>query len=199
MGDIRALSPTAPTRVQRRGRVRRIFHFMRNCLAVIGLLFIIFHACFELSEILSPSMAPTLVGMEVGQQNDWVISEKLSYWFRSPRRFEIVRFRNNDGTDVMKRVAALPGERISLNDELFISINGQSLARPRGLEFLQYYGFAKLHQGKQCDCGPSGYFVLGDHARDSQDSRYEGPVERERIRARAWLIVWPPQRIGFVR
>ena len=47
------------------------------------------------------------------------------------------------------------------------------------------------------ECG-DGYFVLGDDTRDSQDSRFEGPVERRRIVGRVWLRIWPPRRIGWV-
>jgi len=42
------------------------------------------------------------------------------------------------------------------------------------------------------------YHVLGDDTRDSQDSRFDGPIPTDQIKARAWLIVWPFSRIGFV-
>ena len=47
-------------------------------------------------------------------------------------------------------------------------------------------------------CG-SGYYVLGDDLKDSDDSRFNGPVPADRIMGRAWLIVWPMKRLGWVR
>jgi hypothetical protein len=40
--------------------------------------------------------------------------------------------------------------------------------------------------------------VLGDDSKDSQDSRWEKPVTRDAIVGRAWLVVWPLKRFGFV-
>ena len=42
-------------------------------------------------------------------------------------------------------------------------------------------------------------YVLGDDSKDSADSRYDGPVPPDIVRGRVWLIVWPPERISFVR
>jgi signal peptidase I len=181
----------------RPSRVRRVFRFARNCLAVIGALFVVYHSCFELSEMLSPSMSPTLRGAEKGTDNDWILTERISYWFRNPRRFEVVRFRNNDGIDVMKRVGGLPGEHVSSRDN-WLLIGGQPIARPAELAFLKYYPYGRFFKGDGSTNGPDAYFVLGDDSMDSQDSRYDGAVERSRLRGRAWLRVWPPVRIGFI-
>jgi type IV secretory pathway protease TraF len=54
-----------------------------------------------------------------------------------------------------------------------------------------------LTGGRSAECG-RGYYVLGDYTKDSNDSRYEGPVSPERIIGRPWLRVWPPGRMGFV-
>ena len=43
-----------------------------------------------------------------------------------------------------------------------------------------------------------GWYVLGDDSRDSEDSRYEGAIPRASVTGRAWLVVWPWRRIGFV-
>jgi len=172
-----------------------VLRFARSLLAAIGLAFILFHLCFSLSVVVSGSMAPTLKGNGV-PGSDWVVSEKISYWFRHPRRWEVVQFRNNEGFVVAKRVAGLPGEMISLDDKKLV-IDNKVMPPPESLGFLQYYAFANLNRGRQDSC-EGGYYVLGDDSRDSSDSRYDGPIAPERIRGRAWLIVWPPSRIGFV-
>jgi signal peptidase I len=187
------LANTAPNTMRRilRGAYRRL----RAALALVGLLTIIYFTCFDLSTVLSPSMQPTLRGSSDG--GDWVLAEKISYWFRKPRRFEVVRFYNNDGIQVMKRVGGLPAETIRLVDGKIIA-NGQAVDVPLSLSFLHYYAYGPLlYNGKAASCG-EGYIVLGDDSRDSQDSRYDGPLAPKRIRGRAWLIVWPPSRFGFV-
>ena len=144
---------------------------------------------------MSSSMAPTLQG-DGGRGSDWVLCESISYWFRPPRRWEVVWFRNVDGFLVAKRVVGLPGEEVSLRDQQVL-INGSPLPFPPSLAFLRYYAWGDLYNGKSVDCA-KGYFVFGDDSKDSADSRFDGPVDVEEIRGRAWLIVWPPSRIGFV-
>jgi signal peptidase I len=43
---------------------------------------------------------------------------------------------------------------------------------------------------------PGQYYVLGDNRRNSDDSRYNGPVKEDEIRGRAVMIFFPPGRFG---
>jgi signal peptidase I len=97
----------------------------------------------------------------------------------------------------MKRVVGLPGETVALRDTATILINGRPIDRPASLQSLKYYSFGAFQAGRTAECG-SGYFVLGDDSKDSQDSRYTGPLDLHQIKGRAWLRVWPLSRIGFV-
>jgi signal peptidase I len=164
-------------------------------LAIAGLLFIIYHLGFDLSQMGSPSMSPTLRGTDA-RDGDWVLMEKVSRWLRRPRRWEVVAFRDLDGLQVMKRVVGLPGEAVALHDGWPV-INGEPVPPPGPLHFLNYYEYGRLRDGRAASCA-DGYFVLGDDSKDSQDSRFDGPLQPERIIGRPWLIVWPPARIGFV-
>jgi signal peptidase I len=163
--------------------------------AAIGVAFVLYSLCFDLSVMISGSMSPTLQGTS-SENGDYVLTEKLSYWFRHPRRWEVVTFRNSEGLQVMKRVAGLPGETVSLTNYQVL-IDGSPIERPAGLAFLTYYPLGNLSRGEAAPCG-EGYYVLGDDSRDSQDSRFEGPVNPQRIRGRAWLIVWPLSRVRFI-
>ncbi len=182
-------------RVQGKRLLRRVFCFARNVLALVGFLFIIKQVFFNLSVVVSGSMMPTLQG-DGGPNSDWVLSEKVSYLFRKPKRWEVVWFHNPDGFLVAKRIVGLPGETISLEDfELFI--NGNKIQIPEELNFLKYYSYGNLSRGSKVNCG-AAYYVLGDDSRDSADSRYDGTVAEEQLLGRAWLIIWPSDRLGLV-
>ncbi len=180
------------------GIIGKLFRFFRNVFAVIGLMYVVYSFCFDLSVITSDSMKPTLQGTWDTQQ-DYVLTEKVSYCFRDPHRWEIVKYPLKDeiGTIVMKRVVGLIGETVSI-EEHWACINGKPVERPAHLDFLKYYGVGSLHNGKQVLC-ENGYFTFGDDNIDSYDSRFTGLVKKKDIEGRAWLIIWPPSRIGFVR
>jgi signal peptidase I len=47
---------------------------------------------------------------------------------------------------------------------------------------------------------PQGHlFVLGDNRGNSEDSRYFGFVPVQNVLGKAFLIYWPPGRIGIIR
>jgi signal peptidase I len=179
-----------------RQRLRWLGRQVEHCLALTGLGTLIYFACFDVSRIVSPSMAPTLLGEEDGK-GDLVLTERPSYWFRQPRRWEIITFHKSDGTQIMKRVIGLPGEQVQMLRGGRILINGSELAIPEKLGFLKYFPFGNLTEGKPVPCD-DGYYVLGDFSRDSDDSRFNGPVSPKSLVGRAWLILAPGGRRGFV-
>lgn len=191
------MSPAAGKWRPRRGWLRWLLRQLEHALALVGLGTIVYCTCFDLSRVVTPSMSPTLQG------NDWrggdlVLTERVSYWFRRPRRWEVMTLRNRNGMQVMKRVVGLPGERVQMLAGGEIVIDGQAIARPPQLDQLDYFPFGNLTSDKPpVECG-AGYFVLGDFSRDSDDSRFNGPVETDQLMGRAWLILAPAGRRGFV-
>lgn len=185
----------AATSTPRRSWWRRLLRWAERVLAGFGGLTLIYLCFFDVTAIVSESMKPTLVGTPTTQR-DYVLSERITYWFRAPRRWEIVGFTNPDGIHVMKRVAAFPGETIAVRAGKPL-INGEPIDRPAAIASRIYYPFGKLRGGKPYTC-ESGYFVLGDDSRDSYDSRYTGELARDDVDGRAVLIVWPPNRMGWI-
>ena len=175
---------------------RRAFRLVERTFAIVGLLCVIYLGCFNLSVISSGSMAPTLRGDSL-YHGDTVLTERVSFWFRNPHRWEVVLFHDEFGVQVMKRVVGLPGETVALKDVNTMLINGRPVPFPQSLQGQKYYSFGFLANGAAAGCD-DGYFVLGDDSRDSQDSRFTGPLKRDRIKGRAWLRVWPPSRMGFI-
>jgi signal peptidase I len=179
------------------GWAKKLFRLTERTFAIIGILFIIYHTCFNVSAITSDSMAPTLIG-ENSDSPDIVLAERISYWFRKPRRWEIVKYHTPDilNIQVMKRIAALPGETIAIED-YWLQIDDRPIERPESLHFLKYYPFGYLHKGRSQQC-TNGYFVLGDDSKDSSDSRFDGEIPLSKLEGRAWLILWPPSRFGLL-
>ena len=182
----------------RSSRPRRILRSLARwtvrVLALIGLISVLRPLVFDLTPMASGSMSPTLQGDEHG--GDWVLAEKISYWFRDPNRGDIVEFNDHEGVQVMKRITGLPGESISIQNYR-VCIDGTELPPSPYAAKVKYYPYGNLGGGKPFAV-TGGYYVLGDDSIDSDDSRFEGTVARARVRARAFLILWPPSRIGFV-
>ncbi len=177
-------------------RVKRALRIAERYFAITGILLTLYLACFESSRMISGSMAPTLEG-DGKKDSDVVLIEKVSYWFRNPRRWELVAFTTRDHLQVMKRTVGLPGEIIQLERDGTLRVNGDPIAQPASIAGLKYLCFGNLAEGATARCG-DGFFMLGDDSADSVDSRFDGPLDRERIRGRPWLIIWPPSRIRFV-
>jgi signal peptidase I len=139
----------------------------------------------------SGSMEPTL---KIG---DRVLVNKLSYDFHGVHRGDIVVFNKppNDFSpgvkDLIKRVIGLPGETISAQGGQ-IEINNRPLHEswlPRGVT-TQNFGPVPIPKGR--------YFMMGDNRNDSADSRVFGPVSSNLFIGRAFILVWPLSRIGFL-
>ncbi len=185
-------SPTRWCRMRRWG-----FHLTINSLALYGVIALIGHACFTTSRMVSGSMSPTLQGTS-RENGDWVLTERISYCFRKPRRWEVMTINDRNGKQVMKRVTGLPRETMRILSEGQVTANDVGLTSPAYLSFLHPTPDGNTHGGKPISCG-DGYFVLGDDSTDSYDSRFRGPVKEENIVGRAWIRIRKGGEIDWVR
>ena len=191
-----SLTIVEPPAIPRRTWVRRALRWVERGFAVFGVLCLLYLLTVDISIITSTSMSPTLQGTNV-DDGDRVVTEKVTRWFRQPRRWEVIAFTRDDGVQLMKRVAGLPGETVQLSEDRRLLIDGRPVTMPPSLP-QKYLRFGNLLDGKPIACG-EGYYVLGDDLKDSDDSRFIGSVKPSRLIGRAWLIVSPWNRIGFVR
>lgn len=102
---------------------------------------------------------------------DRLLVDRTAFALREPRRWEVVVFRSPSEPRELcvKRVVGLPGETVALagGDVL---IDGKRIEIPAGLGYTLRYGDAdQLRAGWHL--GPAEYFVLGDNAEISDDSR----------------------------
>ena len=180
-----------PDEVPEPSRLQEVLSFLAYAALVFGITFLIITFVGQRTKVSGNSMYDTL------ENGDNLILEKLSYRFHEPKRFDIVVFRytHKKNTFYIKRVIGLPGETVQIVDSK-IYINGEILE--------ENYGYEPIQDAKRASqpitLGEDEYFVLGDNRNDSSDSRDPavGTVTRSQIIGKAWLRIWPLNKIGLI-
>lgn len=128
--------------------------------------------------------------------HEYLIIDELSYRFRAPERGEVIVFRypENPKEYFLKRIIALPGERVKV-DAGHLTVYNE--AHPEGVEVQEsYLDKSLLTLGeKTTTLNENQYFVLGDNRMNSYDSRRFGPIDKSAIVGRAWFRGWPISRV----
>ncbi len=152
--------------------------------------------------ISGPSMETTMF------TNNRVLVNKLAYRIGDVKRGDVVVFdratvNGNDVVhdDLIKRVIALGGETISIKS-CIVYINGTILAEP----YLPARDTEMTDPQDRCSTVdivdiviPQGeFFLMGDNRPQSFDSRMFGPITREMIVGRAFVIIWPVTQWHFL-
>lgn len=127
------------------------------------------------------------------------LARKL-FALRDVRRGDIVvfRFPEDPNTDFVKRVIGEPGDTVMIRDKQ-VFINGEKHHEPYTLHVDdQIYplepALPEPYRSRD-QFGPytvpaGQYFVMGDNRDRSNDSRFWGPVPREMIKGKAFLVYW---------
>ena len=131
--------------------------------------------------------------------NDYLIANKIDYRLHAPQRGDIVILRppTDNSKDFIKRIIALPGERLLIRDGV-VYINGHRLDEPYLPEAWTVFNNWPTNGTNGQVMGPDEYFVMGDNRNKSQDSRSFGPITRDRIDGRAWFRIWPLDHFGNI-
>lgn len=162
-------------------------------LIVLCVTFLLIHYVGQRTRVQGDSMRPTL------HDGDNLMVDKLSYRFKDPQRYDIIVFpyEHKAKTYYIKRIIGLPGERVRIDGDGTIYINGEVLHEDYGAEVMINPGRA----ASEITLGPDEYFVLGDNRNNSSDSRDPsvGNIHRNRIIGKAWVRIWPLSDFGFLR
>lgn len=162
----------------------------------------------------SVSMEPTLL------EDDRVLVSKLSYRIGDPKYGDVVVFQSatqptipqeDRGTvgnfiqsvkealglssseyDLIKRVIAVEGQTVEVKQGS-VHVDGRKLNEP----------YRKEPDSPLPDFGPKKVrkdevFVMGDNRFNSTDSRVFGPIEESLIVGRAFVLIWPIDRIDWM-
>ena len=167
-----------------------------------------------------------IIRMKVSE-GDHLLVDRLSYNFRKPKRGEIAVFSTrgtairNQNDYYVKRLTALPGERVQIGDDRHLRINGERLDASTP-HFANVYGFQpatppqdseysghvngavarKYHlypdlsprfprQSTIFTNRPDAYLFMGDNTCNSSDSRTWGMCPVQNVIGQAFIVYWP--------
>ncbi|MDP9023533.1 MAG: signal peptidase I [Actinomycetota bacterium] len=205
-------------RPRRRRRDDSVASFLRELpvlvLVAFLLAFVLRTFVVQVFYIPSSSMEPTLL------VDDRILVDKVTYRLRDPQHGEIVVFEGHqfavptedrdpvstvvrgigqlvglapaNARDYVKRVIGLPGDEIRIDDGR-VAVNGVWLPEPYAVDDPRSCEPIIVPEGK--------LFFLGDNRPNSSDSRYAtlGFVDRDAVVGKAFTVIWPPDRIRFLR
>jgi len=171
---------------------------------VVALIIAILVRVFVLQQfyISGPSMESTLF------QDNRVLVSKFSYRIHGVGRGDIVVFDRvtNNGhqvqhDDLIKRVIGLSGDVVEIKD-CVVYVNNRLLIEP----YLNSYDLAQESLEDRCRVPilaaqrvPAGeIFVMGDNRPQSYDSRMFGPISKNLIVGKAFVVLWPLSAFKFL-
>ncbi len=176
------------TKPKRSGCLRTLLSVVVAVVLVVILAFCLRTFVFQAYEIPSGSMEDTIM------TGDMVFSEKVSYYFDSPKAGDIITFDDpiEDDRILIKRVIAVEGQTVDLIDGQ-VYVDGVALdesytegkpsyplTTPAGIEISYPY---TVPEGE--------LWVMGDNRTNSSDSRYFGAVDASTVTGKAIVIYWP--------
>lgn len=101
----------------------------------------------------------------------------------------IVLDEKEDEEIIIKRIIALPGETIKIqNGKIYINDK----------EYNDEFAYGDTSDYEQVTLGENEYFILGDNRLISKDSRYFGTITEDEIIGKIVFRFWPFSKIGTV-
>lgn len=106
------------------------------------------------------------------------------------RKSIVVVSKEVEGNTIIKRIIALPGERIKCEDGV-IYINNK--------KYEEKYVFGNNTDFEEITLKKDEYFVMGDNRTVSLDSRFFGPVKAKYIEGVSDIVLFPFNKVGKVK
>jgi signal peptidase I len=166
---------------------KELFELCKSLLIAIIAATIIITFIFQTVSVDGSSMYPTL------RNNDRLIIEKVTYYFRKPQPADIIVMKNPQNTNerYIKRVIAVEGDKVAIyNNKVYI--NGNSKDEP-------YIFENSINDFNEITVPKNTVFVLGDNRNNSTDSRILGPIDLKLISGKAFIRLLPFNKSGRIR
>lgn len=132
---------------------------------------------------------------ETLHHGDIMMLNRLAYRFSNIKRGDIVVVKE-EGSKLIKRVIALPGETVEAFENKVL-INDEELLEDYLSEKVITDDFAYKAISQKKVLRDDEYFVMGDNRQSSSDSRVFGPIIKKNILGRTSFTIFPLTRIGI--
>jgi len=201
---------------------KKVFYEIKVFVAMLLVISSLRSALADWNDVPTGSMKPTI------EEGDRVVVNKLAYDLKipfttievvkwgDPKRGDIVvLFSPQDGVRLVKRVIAIPGDRIEMREnQLFVNGRAASwkpIGSPTESDQGTSYVVEETLEGKTHKVmftpsipakrwieplvvPPGRYYVMGDNRDNSNDSRFIGLIERRRIVGKALAVAFSLDR-----
>ena len=178
---------------KQRSQMRAVWEWIFVVVIAIGAAMLIRLLLFQQYYIDGPSMQTTLM------PQDRVLVNKMSYKLHDIHRGDVIVFdrvtNEVQHDDLIKRVLGLPGETLEIRS-CIVYIDGIEVDEP----YLNPEQTSQIEPSARCgshtDMAPIVVpdhmdFVMGDNRVQSFDSRDFGPIDTDKVRGRAFVVIWP--------
>jgi signal peptidase I len=179
--------------------------FLQSAVIAIAICVVVYVFIATPNQIEGESMEPTFANGEI------ILTNKISEWLGGSdfgknsgldyQRGDIVVFQKPGLDDFIKRVIAVPGDKVAIK-EGYVYVNDQKLEE----NYLEPSTFTRggnfMEDGSDAREVPQGkYFVLGDNRNNSHDSRFLdiGFINRDWLKGKVILRYWPINKFGIVK
>ena len=183
--------------------VRAVGNFFLDIIETVvialSIFLIVYLTLVQPHQVNGQSMVPNF------QSGEYVLTDKISYKLRNPERGEVIVFHapeaahcpKGTGCDFIKRVIALPGETVKLENSTFY-IDGQPIEEDYIPDEFETLAGSYL-KGRTVTMGPDEYLAVGDNRPYSSDGRAWGPVQKSAIVGRAFFTYWPLSKMRIIK
>ena len=159
---------------------------------VLAIAFVFVYYIGLRTSVVGQSMAPTL------ENKQEILVNRFIYSISEPKPNDIVVFLPNGNEKAhyyVKRVIGVPGDTVLIKDGA-VYVNGELFEEKVETAAILDAELAS----EKIVLEEDEYFVLGDNRNNSEDSRYAniGNVKKEYMIGKAWFIVSPYQKFGFI-
>ncbi|HPT65981.1 MAG TPA: signal peptidase I [Candidatus Woesebacteria bacterium] len=175
-----------------------VLDFIQSIVLALAVFVLLYLFVAQPNEVKGSSMVPNFVDKE------FLLTEKLSYQFGTPKRGDVVVFKAPAGEpcaaeecEYIKRVIGLPGDKVMVKGGQ-VYLNGELLNQtflPEGVisEAGQY-----SKEGVEQTVPEGQYLCFGDNRQHSRDGREFGPIKEDLIIGKAFFKYWPLSSLGLV-
>ncbi len=172
--------------------IKEVFTWAVEIAIVLAAAFVLVYFIGLRTSVVGQSMAKTL------DAGDEILVNRFVYKVLDPKAGDIIVFLPNGNEKshyYVKRVIAVPGDTVQIKDGV-LYLNGKEYKEEIDCENMEEAGLA----AEELTVGEDEYFVLGDNRNNSEDSRYSniGNVKKEHIIGKAWFIISPFEKFGFM-